>query len=166
MIYQRRNAKKLHRTFLQPPWILSYKPCLLCILTTAYFSPCVISVFNAFSFLEWVLHERFIIILWNSCVFRWQHPVFFGFHCFSPELFLSKSVIPCPSWMSCDVNSTRWISCQGLWISRLATRWPSRFTRRGHSCCVFDCYPKSAGLCPSVTDWYLAWSPRSKRPLG
>lgn len=80
------------------------------------------------------------------------------------KLLLSTSVIPCLSWMSCDVNSTLLTSCLWLWISRLASSWPSGFTLRGHPCCVFDCYPKSWGLRPSVTDWYLAWSPASTRP--
>lgn len=34
--------------------------------------------------------------------------------------FLSTSVIPFLSWMSCHVNVALWTSCWLLWISRLA----------------------------------------------
>lgn len=81
----------------------------------------------------------------------------------SSTLFLSKSVIPALSWMSCHVNSAPWISCCRLQHLRLATRRAGGCRCSwGRSCCVSDCYPWSVGLCPFVTDWYLARSPSSK----
>lgn len=53
MMYQHHNVWTLHSTFL-------------CYTFNHHnFSLCVISVFNAFSFLEWILYGRFIIMVKN-----------------------------------------------------------------------------------------------------
>lgn len=152
-----------YSTFFNPVglWLMN----LLYFVTVTHFSVCLISVFEYILF-TWVNIAWKIYYHAKKNVFSGDSNLSFSdSHFFFSKLFLSKSVIPCLSWMSCDVNSTLWTSCRGLWISRLATSWPSWFTLRGHSCCVFDCYPKSSGLRPSVTDWYRARSPASKRPL-
>lgn len=126
-----------------------------------FFNPVGLWPMNVFLFFPTIAYFLFSL-------HRVQHAQFITFsghtYLVLNKLLLSTSVTPHLTWMSCDVNSTLLTSCLWLWISRLASSWPSGFTLRGHPCCVFDCYPKSWGLWPSVTDWYLAWSPATTHP--
>lgn len=66
--------------------------------------------------------------------------------CFPPpKLFLSWSVIPRLSRMSCDVNSP-WISCQRLCVLRLATGRPCWFTLPGSHVLRFWLLSQACGL--------------------